>query len=87
MWDVVESKDHGTLVEAQSFFGFLQTTWTEVGTPSLDKLITSRNTLDSNVRASAIKNERGQWKKYHLAKLEESGNECRHNVKRTNKPD
>ena len=60
VWEGIESKGHGTLVNAQSFFGFLTTAWTKVGTPSSDQLISASITFDSNVRATPVRENGGR---------------------------
>ena len=46
MRKVIERKDHTTLVEVQSYVGFVITPWTNIGTPSLQQLNSARKIRD-----------------------------------------
>ena len=59
VWKVIESKDHTTLVEVQSYFGFVVTTWTKVGTPGSQQLNSVRKFLDRNVHKISASGQRG----------------------------
>ena len=39
VWEMIESKGHDNLLEAQRFFGFMHHAWTKVGKPSLSQII------------------------------------------------
>ena len=82
MWKVIESKDHTTLVEVQSYFGFLVTGWTKVGTPSLEQLNSVGKILARNVHDAGIHKERGARKKYYLEKLKEREDQCEYSLSR-----
>ena len=45
MRKVIERKDHTTLVEVQSYVGFVITPWTNIGTPSLQQLNSARKSV------------------------------------------
>ena len=79
---MIESKDHTTLVEVQSYFGFLITTWTKVGTPSLEQLNSANKILDRNVHDAGIDKERGAWREYYLEKLKEREDRCESSLSR-----
>ena len=65
VWEIVESNDNHAIVETQSFFGFVHTTWTKVGTPSLDQLVAVRKTLDNHVHATGIDIKWDAWKRFY----------------------
>ena len=82
MWEVVESNDHNTLVDAKSFFGFVPTARIKVETPSLDQLIAVRKTLENN--AHATENiERVAWKMFYKKKLKEREDKCFDSLRKT----
>ena len=83
VWEVVESNDHNTLVDAKSFFGFVPTARIKVETPSLDQLIAAKKPLDNHVLAAGINNERGAWKRFYKKKLNEREGEYFYNLSKT----
>lgn len=72
---MAENKEHGTFLDAQSFFGFVVTAWTKVRTPTLDQLNAVRKIIDSNVYSTGIDSERGAWRRFdekNTTKMDES---------------
>ena len=54
VWKVIESKDHSTFVEVQSYFGFIVTAWTKADTPTLQQHNSVSRILDSNMHNASI---------------------------------
>ena len=82
VWKVIESKDHTTVVEVQSYVGFVITAWTKVGTPSLQQLHSVSKVLYRIVHNTGIDKERGAWKKYYLERLREREDQCEYSLSR-----
>ena len=71
VWNVMERRAYDDLVEVQRFSEFLTSAWAKAATPSLDRMVSARKLLDSNVQAKRVDREREAWNKYYLEKLKE----------------
>ena len=71
---VIASNDHTTSVEVQSYFGFVVTAWTKVGTLTLQQLKSVSKVFDRNVHNGGIDKKPGAWRQYFFERLRKGWN-------------